>query len=139
MATIRIPKIGVDKAVIQGVGVPDLKKGPGHYPSTPLPGQPGNAAIAGHRTTYGAPFYRLDELAPGDKILVATKQGHFEYKVESSKEVESLRAQCNMSKEGTDLWLKRKGELTIALQAAKTLRDQLEEQLRAKVSALSIL
>ena len=87
VATIRIPKIGLDKAVIEGVGVPDLKKGPGHYPSTPLPGQFGNAAIAGHRTTYGAPFYHLDELQPGDLILVTTRQGNFKYKVEGSREV----------------------------------------------------
>src|SRR5687768_12040971 len=52
IAIVRIPKIGVEKAVVEGVGVPDLKKGPGHYPGTPLPGQAGNAAIAGHRTTY---------------------------------------------------------------------------------------
>lgn len=81
---IEIPKIGVDKAIVEGVGVEDLKKGPGHYPNTPLPGQPGNAAIAGHRTTYGAPFNRLDELVPGDAILVTTSQGEFRYEVESS-------------------------------------------------------
>jgi sortase A len=81
VAIIRIAKIGVEKAVVEGVGVPDLKKGPGHYPTTPLPGQPGNAAIAGHRTTYGAPFYRLDELTPGDRIEVTTHQGEFTYRV----------------------------------------------------------
>jgi len=61
------------------VALPDLKKGPGHYPGTPLPGQEGNAAIAGHRTTYGAPFHRLDELEPGDEITVTTVQGEFTY------------------------------------------------------------
>ena len=81
IAIIKIPKIGVEKAVVEGVGVPELKKGPGHYPKTPLPGQPGNSAIAGHRTTYGAPFYRLDELTNGDKIFVTTRQGRFEYRV----------------------------------------------------------
>ena len=65
-----IPKIGVNKAVVDGVGVPDLKKGPGHYPDTPLPGEPGNAAIAGHRTTYGAPFNQMDKMKAGDKIRV---------------------------------------------------------------------
>ena len=65
---IQIPKIGLERAVVQGIGVPDLRKGPGHYPATPMPGQLGNAAIAGHRTTYGAPFNRLDELAAGDPI-----------------------------------------------------------------------
>jgi sortase A len=78
---IEIPKIGLLRAVVQGIGVPDLRKGPGHYPATPLPGQLGNAAIAGHRTTYGAPFNRLDELANGDEIIVRTLAGEFRYKV----------------------------------------------------------
>jgi sortase A len=82
VAIIRIPKIGVTKAVVEGVGVPDLRKGPGHYPDTPLPGQPGNAAIAGHRTTYGAPFYNLDQLKPGDPIFITTRTGaNIEYDV----------------------------------------------------------
>jgi sortase A len=80
-AHLRIPKIGVDKIVVEGVALPDLKKGPGHYPGTPLPGQEGNAAIAGHRTTYGAPFNRIDELEPGDEIFVETVQGEFRYVV----------------------------------------------------------
>jgi sortase A len=79
---IVIPKIGVDKYVVQGVGVPDLRKGPGHYPTTPMPGQAGNAAIAGHRTTYGAPFNRVDELDVGDPIEITTTQGTFTYKVD---------------------------------------------------------
>jgi sortase A len=87
VAVIRIPKIGLDKAVVQGVGLADLKKGPGHYPTTPMPGQPGNAAIAGHRTTYGAPFFDLNELAAGDPILVTTQQGRFRYEVTGSKVV----------------------------------------------------
>jgi sortase A len=81
VAVIKIPKIGVEKTVVQGVGVVDLKKGPGHYPNTPMPGQQGNAAIAGHRTTYGAPFYNLDQLKPSDPILVTTVQGSFRYEV----------------------------------------------------------
>ncbi|MGH9229767.1 MAG: class E sortase [Acidimicrobiales bacterium] len=81
VAQIRIPDIGVDKIVVEGVALDDLKRGPGHYPDTPLPGQPGNAAIAGHRTTYGAPFNRVDELARGDEILVTTLQGAFRYEV----------------------------------------------------------
>ena len=58
--------------VVAGVGREDLKKGPGHYPETPMPGQLGNSAIAGHRTTYGEPFFDLDELEPGDEIIVTT-------------------------------------------------------------------
>lgn len=81
VAIIRIPKIGVDSAVVQGIERPDLRKGPGHYPLTPMPGQIGNAAIAGHRTTYGAPFYRLNELAPNDHIFVRTVAGTYDYKV----------------------------------------------------------
>jgi sortase A len=84
-AEIRIPKIGLDKKVVEGVGVPDLKKGPGHYPETPLPGQKGNAAIAGHRTTYGAPFNHIDELDPGDDIFVKTVQGTFRYIVKDTE------------------------------------------------------
>jgi len=78
---IRIPKIGVDKVVVEGTTVADLRKGPGHYSGTPLPGQTGNAAIAGHRTTYGAPFADLDQLVAGDVISVQTLGGTFEYEV----------------------------------------------------------
>ena len=81
VAIIKMCKIGVEKAVVNGVGDEDLKKGPGHYPDTPLPGQPGNAAIACHRTTYGAPCFRLDDMQIGDPILVSTAQGRFRYEV----------------------------------------------------------
>lgn len=81
LARIVIPDINVDWIVVEGVSVEDLRKGPGHYMSTPNPGQAGNAAIAGHRTTYGAPFHRVDELEPGDSIFVTTAQGAFEYRV----------------------------------------------------------
>lgn len=72
---IEIPKIGLSKFFVQGTEREDLKKGPGHYPATPMPGQIGNAAIAGHRTTYGAPFNRLDELVAGDEIKVTMANG----------------------------------------------------------------
>lgn len=87
VAHLVIPKIGVDKIVVEGVELADLQKGPGHYPRTPLPGEPGNAAIAGHRTTYGAPFYRLNELARGDDIFVTTAAGKFRYQVTDSRVV----------------------------------------------------
>jgi sortase A len=70
-----IPKIGLDRYVVQGTAEQDLMKGPGHYVGTPFPGQKGNAAIAGHRTTYGAPFFRLDELTDGDRIAVTNTKG----------------------------------------------------------------
>jgi sortase A len=79
VGVIKIDKIGVDKVVVEGTSVPDLRKGPGHYTGSPLPGQLGNAAIAGHRTTYGAPFGDLDQLARGDRISVQTLTGTWEY------------------------------------------------------------
>jgi sortase A len=78
---IRIPKIGVDLIFVQGTARDDLAKGPGHYPASPMPGQLGNAAIAGHRTTHGKPFYNLNELTAGDDILVDTVYGHYTYRV----------------------------------------------------------
>jgi sortase A len=76
---IRIPVIGVNQVVVEGTNTPDLRKGPGHYIGTPLPGQDGNAAIAGHRTTYGHPFYNLDAVKVGDPIVLTTLQGIFVY------------------------------------------------------------
>jgi sortase A len=61
--------------VVSGVTVGDLTRGPGHYPGTALPGQPGNFAVAGHRTTYGAPFFHLDQLTEGDRIEVTDRGG----------------------------------------------------------------
>jgi sortase A len=81
LAIIRIPRISIDKIVVQGVSRDDLRKGPGHYPDSPLPGQEGNVAIAGHRTTYGAPFGNLDQLENGDRIFVNTRFGEFTYEV----------------------------------------------------------
>ncbi|MGI8662501.1 MAG: class E sortase [Acidimicrobiales bacterium] len=78
---IEIERISLKAVVVEGVRDEDLKDGPGHYPNTPMPGQKGNAAIAGHRTTYGAPFASIDELQVGDKIGVTTLQGHFTYEV----------------------------------------------------------
>jgi sortase A len=70
-----IPAIGLDRYVVQGVGEAELQMGPGHYPGTPLPGQLGNVAIAGHRTTFGAPFFRLNELRPGDYVYLTDTRG----------------------------------------------------------------
>ena len=82
VAEIRIPKIDLVKVVVEGVGPEELKKGPGHFETSPLPGQAGNAAIAGHRTTYGGPFEELDQLAPGDEIRVTTLLGTATYVVD---------------------------------------------------------
>ena len=83
-AIIRVPtidRLASGWAVVQGVSVRDLRNGAGHMPKTPLPGQPGNAVISGHRTTYGAPFHELDQLVPGDRIEVETAIGVHVYEV----------------------------------------------------------
>ena len=81
ISRLELPTIGVDKIVVRGVDVADLRKGPGHYPATATPGGQGNSGIAGHRTTYGSPFNRIDELAPGDEITVTGIQGESTYRV----------------------------------------------------------
>lgn len=86
VARILIDAINVDKSVVEGTGVEPLREGPGHYPTTVFPGQPGNAAIAGHRTTYGAPFHRIDELVPGDIIKIQTIQGVHTYEVDAHED-----------------------------------------------------
>lgn len=81
LARLEMPAIGVNDIVVAGVDKTDLKKGPGHFPDTPLPGQLGNAAIAGHRTTFGQPFRDVDQLEVGDEIRVTTPNGVFVYLV----------------------------------------------------------
>jgi sortase A len=90
LAVMRIPALGRDyaKVVIEGVGREDLKKGPGHFPGTALPGQIGNFVVSGHRTTYGAPFNRVDELHEGDAIVVETRDTWFTYRVTQLKVVD---------------------------------------------------
>ena len=82
-----VPRINVRKVVVEGSDKESLKAGPGHYASTPFPGQSGNAAIACHRTTYGAPCFNLDLLRNGDPIFVQTLQGSFRYEVERTWKV----------------------------------------------------
>ena len=83
-ARIYLPTLGADEVhvVVEGVAKADLKKGPGHFPGTALPGQLGNLVISGHRTTYGAPFNRLDELHRGDAIVVETRTAFYTYSVQ---------------------------------------------------------
>ena len=90
-----IPAIKLDQIVVEGVGVEELRKGPGHYPecrsgfTKPLctewqevwPGQRGRVIVSGHRTTYGAPFWDLDKLRKGDEIITKTEWGRFTYVV----------------------------------------------------------
>lgn len=72
--------------VVQGVSLGDLQRGPGHYPGTAMPGEDGNFAVAGHRTTYGAPFFNLDQLRKGDEVLVTARNGkRYTYRVHSQE------------------------------------------------------
>ncbi len=82
---IAIPKLGLDDVLVEGTGEAQLQGGPGHYQGTALPGQAGNSAIAGHRTTFAAPFYDLNELTRGDPIFILTRQGLFRYDVTGSE------------------------------------------------------
>jgi len=84
---ISIPSIGLSKFVVAGVRLSDLKKGPGLFAGSPLPGQLGNVAIAGHRTTYGAPFGRIDEIHDGDVISLESDNGKFTYIVKGEPRI----------------------------------------------------
>jgi sortase A len=85
---IDIPAIGVGEYVVEGTDTENLRKGPGHYPETPLPGERGTVAIAGHRTTYGAPFRDIDDLGRGDRIFVDLPYGRYAYRVQRIKIVD---------------------------------------------------
>ncbi|MDH3261013.1 MAG: sortase [Acidimicrobiia bacterium] len=98
-----IPRIEAEHVLFEGVDRATLKKGPGHMPWTPLPGQPGNAVVSGHRTTYGAPFFDLDQLEPGDEILVETVLGTHTYVVRSSIIVAPTAVEVTDPKRGA--WL----------------------------------
>jgi sortase A len=82
---IQINRIGLSAAVVEGTNAGDLRKGPGHYPGTPLPGQRGTVAIAGHRTTYGAPFRNINKVRPNDEITLVMPYGRFTYRVERTR------------------------------------------------------
>ena len=84
IARIEIPSIDVSEYVVEGTDTGSLRKGPGHYPETPLPGDDGTTAIAGHRTTYGAPFRDIDDLKRGQVIAVDMPDGRFVYRVEGT-------------------------------------------------------
>ncbi|WP_445151380.1 class E sortase [Baekduia sp. Peel2402] len=82
---LRIPHLDNHYVIVAGTGAGSLRKGPGHYDGTALPGEPGTVGIAGHRTTYGAPFRHLDALDRGDPITVTMPYGTFTYKVEGTR------------------------------------------------------
>ncbi|HEX2153074.1 MAG TPA: class E sortase [Acidimicrobiia bacterium] len=94
LGRIAIPSLDVDEVLFEGVTRETLNMGPGHMPWTPVPGQPGNAVISGHRTTYGRPFYDLDKLEMGDRIEVETAVGLHVFEVREIHIVEP-----------TDVWV----------------------------------
>jgi len=105
-AIIRIPSIDRLKdgwAIVEGVSRSDLKNGIGHMPTTPIPGQPGNSVMSGHRTTYGAPFHEFDELSIGDVIEVETGLGVHTYEVRETIIVEATAIWVTGEREGA--WL----------------------------------
>jgi sortase A len=85
LGRLKIPAIGLGAIVVEGTAGDVLRSGPGHYEETVLPGQRGTVGIAGHRTTYGAPFRRVDELERGDRIELRMPYGTFAYRVEHTR------------------------------------------------------
>jgi sortase A len=79
LTKLEIPKVGLKVLVVEGTTPAALRAGAGHYPGTPLPGEAGNVGIAGHRTTFGRPFNHLDEMRPGDQVLLITPFKVFHY------------------------------------------------------------
>jgi sortase A len=85
---IKIDRIGLSIVVVQGTDTASLEKGPGHYRNTPIPGQPGTVAIAGHRTTYLAPFRHINDIQDGDEIRIEMPYAAFTYTVEKHEVVD---------------------------------------------------
>jgi sortase A len=94
IANLYIPRLGSDYrfTIVQGVDDASLEKGPGHYPTTQLPGQVGNFAVAGHRVGKGEPFLNLDQLRPGDAVVVETESTWFVYRVKGDVATGDLAA-----------------------------------------------
>jgi sortase A len=90
LAILRIPRFGKDwtpRVVVQGVSLADLRRGPGHYPDSAMPGQVGNFAVAGHRATHGNGFMKMNLLHPGDPVVVETRDTWFTYRVTGASRV----------------------------------------------------
>jgi len=88
---LTIPRLGPgwSRIIVQGVTLYALAYGPGHYPKTPLPGQPGSVGIACHRTGWGSPCINMDRMRAGDLVYIDTKAGRFTYRVTSTRQVEA--------------------------------------------------
>ena len=85
VARIELPTLDRRYVMVHGTDTATLRKGPAHYPDTPLPGEGGTIGVAGHRTTYLAPFRTIDRLKPGDPIHLRLPYGRFTYRVERTQ------------------------------------------------------
>jgi sortase A len=101
LGELRISRIDAKYVVVQGTRASSLSKGPGHYAGTALPGQPGTVGIAGHRTTYGAPFRHIDALRRGDAITLTMPYGRYVYRVTQTRIVKPSDA-SSLRATGTD-------------------------------------
>jgi sortase A len=90
---VKVDSISLDTVLMNGTDTSTLQKGPGRYPETPLPGMGGTTGIAGHRTTYGAPFRQINEIADGDEIRVELPYAAFTYEVEKHEIVKPTDVQ----------------------------------------------
>lgn len=81
IAKLRVPRLDLDAVVVDGTSSADLRRGPGRHLETFMPGERKLVYIAGHRTTYGAPFGDIDRLRPGDRIVLELPYASFEYVV----------------------------------------------------------
>lgn len=88
VARIDIPRLDLRQVVVQGTTAEELREGPGHYPETAMPGAGRTVAVAGHRTTWGAPFRHLDELKAGDTVTLELPYARFEYRVTGTRIVD---------------------------------------------------
>jgi sortase A len=101
LGSVDIPRIGLKTVFVESTVHNALKKGPGHYRGTVLPGLYGTVGLAGHRTTYGAPFRRVDELSPGSRIILRMPYGRFTYKVTGTRITTPSDASALVSHAGT--------------------------------------
>ena len=107
VARIRIPRLGLDEIVVNGTDHDSLKRGPGRYLGSAMPGEGELVYIAGHRTTYGAPFSRIDRLRKGDHVFVELPYGTVEYAITGQRIVKATETGV----------LESKGHEQLALQA----------------------
>lgn len=85
LGSLEIPKLKVTEPLLEGISLNTLDRGPGHWPGTAMPGHIGNVVVGGHRTSHSRPFRHIDQLVPGDEVILTTLEGRFVYKVTSTK------------------------------------------------------